>query len=249
MKKVWLGTVALIAFTAPAAAADLAARPYTKAPPPAIAAVYDWSGFYIGANGGWGSSHKCWDSVAPAAVLGPEGCHDATGGTAGGQLGYRWQTGTWVFGLEGQGNWADFHGSNASTLFLGSRNESHIDAFGLITGQVGWAANNVLFYVKGGAAVTGDRFRIRDNLSGAVTGVTGDDTRWGATVGAGLEFGFAPNWSAGVEYNHLFMQDRTYTFTTPVGGVFFAADRIRQDVDLVTVRVNYRWGGPAVARY
>ena len=57
MKKVLLGTVALIAFAAPAAAADLAARPYTKAPPPAIAAVYDWSGFYIGANGGWGSSH------------------------------------------------------------------------------------------------------------------------------------------------------------------------------------------------
>ena len=61
MKKVLLSTVALIAFAAPAAAADLAARPYTKAPPPAIAAVYDWSGFYIGANGGWGSSRKCWD--------------------------------------------------------------------------------------------------------------------------------------------------------------------------------------------
>jgi len=248
MKKVLLSTVALIAFAAPAAAADLAARPYTKAPPPAIAAVYDWSGFYIGANGGWGSSHKCWDSVAPAAVVGPEGCHDATGGTAGGQIGYRWQAGTWVFGLEGQGNWADFRGSNASTLFAGARNDSRIDAFGLITGQVGWAANNVLFYVKGGAAVTADRFRIFDIPTGAVVGVTGDDTRWGASVGAGLEFGFAPNWSAGVEYNHLFMQDRTHTFTTPAGA-FFAADRIRQDVDLVTVRVNYRWGGPAVARY
>ena len=248
MKKVLLSTVALIAFAAPAAAADLAARPYTKAPPPAIAAIYDWSGFYIGANGGWGSSHKCWDSVAPAAVVGPEGCHDATGGTAGGQIGYRWQTGTWVFGLEGQGNWADFRGSNASTLFAGARNDSRIDAFGLITGQVGWAANNVLFYVKGGAAVTADRFRIFDIPTGAVVGVTGDDTRWGASVGAGLEFGFAPNWSAGVEYNHLFMQDRTHTFTTPAGA-FFGADRIRQDVDLVTVRVNYRWGGPAVARY
>ena len=56
MKKFLLGTVAFIALAAPAAAADLAARPYTKAPPPMIAAVYDWSGFYIGANGGWGSS-------------------------------------------------------------------------------------------------------------------------------------------------------------------------------------------------
>ena len=62
MKKFLLGTVALVAFAAPAAAADLAARPYTKAPP-MIAAIYDWSGFYIGANGGWGSSRKCWDIV------------------------------------------------------------------------------------------------------------------------------------------------------------------------------------------
>ena len=68
MKKILLGTVALIAFAAPAAAADLAARPYTKAPPRSIAVVYDWSGFYIGANGGWGSSHKCWDfNTTPAA--------------------------------------------------------------------------------------------------------------------------------------------------------------------------------------
>ena len=61
MKKYLLGTVALVAFAAPAAAADMAARPYTKAPAPMIAALYDWSGFYIGANGGWGSSRKCWD--------------------------------------------------------------------------------------------------------------------------------------------------------------------------------------------
>jgi len=249
MKKVLLSTVALIAFAAPAAAADLAARPYVKAPPTPIAVVYDWSGFYIGANGGWGSSRKCWDSVSPALFIGGEGCHDATGGTAGGQIGYRWQTGTWVFGIEGQGNWADFRGSNASTLFLGSRNESKIDAFGLITGQVGWAANNVLFYVKGGAAVTADRFRIVDIPTGIVTGTTGDDTRWGGVVGVGLEYGFAPNWSAAIEYDHLFMQDRTYTFISPVGGGFFAADRIRQDVDLVTVRVNYRWGGPVIAKY
>ena len=177
-----------------------------------------------------------------------EGCHDATGGTAGGQLGYRWQAGTWVFGVEGQGNWADFRGSNVSLFDPTLINESRIDAFGLITGQVGWAANNVLFYVKGGAAVTADRFRIRDVGTNLVVATTGDDTRWGAAVGAGLEFGFAPNWSAGVEYNHLFMQDRTHAFVD-VTGAGFGADRIRQDVDLVTVRVNYRWGGPVIARY
>ena len=75
-----------------------------------------------------------------------------------------------------------------------------------------------------------------------------DDTRWGGTIGVGLEYGFAPNWSAGVEYNHLFMQDRTTTFTTPAG-VLFGNDRIRQDVDLVTVRLNYKFGGPIIAKY
>jgi outer membrane immunogenic protein len=247
MKKVLLSTVALIAFAAPAAAADLAARPYVKAPPAPVAVVYDWTGFYIGANGGWGSSRKCWDFIDPV-FGGPEGCHDATGGTAGGQIGYRWQTGTWVIGLEAQGNWADFKGSNLSQIDPDFRNQSRIDAFGLFTGQVGWAANNVLFYIKGGAAVTADRFRVYDVPTGLVVGTTGDDTRWGGVVGAGLEFGFAPNWSAGIEYNHLFMQDRTHTFVDATGA-FFGTDRIRQDVDLVTVRVNYRWGGPVIGKY
>jgi outer membrane immunogenic protein len=66
-------------------------------------------------------------------------------------------------------------------------------------------------------------------------------------VGAGLEYSFAPNWSAAVEYDHLFMGTQTRTFTT--AAVFFSTDRIRQDVDLVTVRVNYRWGGPVIAKY
>ena len=93
-----------------------------------------------------------------------------------------------------------------------------------------------------------DHFRIIFTPTGTPIANSSDDTRWGGTVGAGLEFGFAPNWSAGVEYNHLFMQDRTHTFVDTTGA-FFGTDRIRQDVDLVTVRVNYRWGGPVIAKY
>jgi outer membrane immunogenic protein len=154
MKKVLLVTASLIALgaAAPAVAADLAARPYTKAPP-MVAAVYDWSGFYIGVNGGWGSSRSDWDSVAPFTV-GSEGSHDASGGVVGGQIGYRWQAGPWVFGIEAQGDWADLTGSNLSTRFPGFVNNSKVDAFGLFTGQIGYATNNALFYVKGGAAVT-----------------------------------------------------------------------------------------------
>jgi len=248
MKKVFLVTASLIALgaAAPAVAADLAARPYTKAPA-MMAAVYDWSGFYVGANGGYGSSRNCWNAVPVNAALGPEGCHDATGGVAGGQIGYRWQAGTWVFGLEAQGDWADLKGSNTSLLFPGFVNTSKINAFGLFTGQIGYAVNNVLFYAKGGAAVTSNDYRI-NTLGGALAANTSNDTRWGGTIGVGLEYGFAPNWSAGIEYDHLFLQDRTYAFNTPAGALV-GTDRIRQDVDLLTVRVNYKFGGPAVARY
>ena len=151
---------------APAVAADLAPRPYTKAPPPVAALIYDWSGFYIGLNGGGGSSHKCWDinnftrvgAVSPAVR---EGCHDATGGIVGGQIGYRWQAANWVFGVEAQGDWADLTGSNVSAFVPAWVNNSKVEAFGLFTGQVGYAWNNVLWYVKGGAAVTDDKTRAR----------------------------------------------------------------------------------------
>jgi outer membrane immunogenic protein len=249
MKKFLLGTVGLVALgMAPASAADLAARPYTKAPA-MIPAYYDWSGFYLGVNGGWGSSRNCWDFTTPGgAFVAAEGCHNATGGVAGGQIGYRWQASSWVFGLEGQGNWADLRGSNTSIASPAFTNQSKIDAFGLFTGQVGYAWNTVLLYAKGGGAVTANRFNINTTLGNVLTASTGDQTRWGGTIGAGLEFSFAPNWSAGVEYDHLFMQDRTTSFTTPAG-VFVGTDRIRQDVDLVTVRVNYRFGGPVIAKY
>ena len=252
MKKFLLGTVGFVALglAAPASAADLAARPYTKAPPPMIAAMYDWSGFYIGLNGGWGSSRKCWDqnTVLGGVFAGNEGCHDATGAVAGGQIGYRWQASSWVFGLEAQGDWANLRGSNTSLFTPAFTNRSRIDAFGLFTGQVGYAWNNVLLYVKGGAAVTADRFDIRTTAGNVLAATSTGDNRWGGTVGAGLEYSFAPNWSAAVEYDHLFMGTQTRTFTTPAA-VFFSTDRIRQDVDLVTVRVNYRWGGPVIAKY
>src|SRR4051794_38331250 len=115
MKKFVLGALASLAMVAPAAAADLAARPYTKAAPAPVAAVYDWTGFYIGANGGGAWSRKCFDVVpVVGAGLLAEGCHDATGAVVGGQVGYRWQAASWVFGLEAQGDWADLNGSTRS---------------------------------------------------------------------------------------------------------------------------------------
>jgi outer membrane immunogenic protein len=249
MKRLVLAASILAFSAAAASAADLAPR-YYKAPPPIVEAAYNWSGFYGGINGGWGTSHNCWTNTAVFGVAAPpagEGCHDASGGTVGGQIGYRWQASNWVFGLEAQGNWADFSGSNVTPVFGDTTNRTRIDAFGLFTGQIGYAWNNALLYVKGGAAVTDNRYDGITTSTGALFDHA-SDTRWGGTVGAGVEYGFAPNWSAAVEYDHLFMGTSSYAFATPAG-VNFRNDDVRQDADLVTVRVNYRFGGPIVARY
>jgi outer membrane immunogenic protein len=153
-----------------------------------------------------------------------------------------------VFGVEAQGNWADFKGSNVSLFNNAFRNESKTNAFGLFTGQVGYAANNFLLYVKGGAAVTSNSYRSYTIATNALAGSTSDNTNWGGTIGVGAEYAFAPNWSVGVEYDHLFIQDKTYDFTNNAGALV-GRDRVRQDVDLVTARLNYKFGGPVIAKY
>jgi hypothetical protein len=70
--------------------------------------------------------------------------------------------------------------------------------------------------------------------------------RWGETIGAGLEFGFTPNWSIGFQYNHIFLDDRNITLT--LAGAPVSTDRINQDVDIGLVSLNYRFGGPVIAR-
>ena len=224
---------------APALAADLPARapaPYTKAPA-IVQAAYDWSGFYIGINGGGATSNIDWN----ADGFGDEGSHHATGGTVGGQIGYRWQMSSWVFGLEAQGNWADFKGSNISQIDLVSTNQTKIDSFGLFTGQIGYAWDRALVYVKGGAAVTDNKYT---STTPGVGFDTANETRWGATVGVGFEYAIAPSWSLGFEYDHLFMGNNDV-----VSNAGFFADHIKEDVDLFTARVNYKFGGPVVARY
>lgn len=254
MKKFLLGTVGLLALgiAAPASAADLAARPYTKAPPPMIAPIYDWTGFYIGANGGWGETRNCADFLTAGGLATAEGCGSRSGGLFGGQLGYRWQASQWVFGLEAQGDWADLSNQRLSIVDPTLSTRAKTSGIGLFTGQIGYAWNASLFYLKGGAAVTDNRFSILDSASGAELAAS-SATRWGGTVGIGWEYGFAPNWSAGIEYDHLFMGNANNSFTaTDPRIVGFVNDRISQDVDMLTLRLNYRFGGygaPLAARY
>jgi outer membrane immunogenic protein len=242
MKKFLLGTVGLIALgmSAPALAADM---PVKAPPPPApVIPIYDWTGFYIGADGGWGQSHNCVDFVTVVGTV-ASGCHDRSGGVLGGQIGYRWQTNQFVFGLEAQGDWANLRNTRVSLLNPTLSTTAKTDGIGLFTGQIGWAWNASLLYVKGGAAVTSNHLDVFDNITGLGL-FSASNTRWGGTVGVGYEYGFAPNWSVGVEYDHLWMGNANNSFS--VADPRLAAvlnDRISQDVDMVTVRVNYRFGG------
>jgi outer membrane immunogenic protein len=249
MKNVLLAAAgfAIFGLVAPASAADLAAHP-VKALPPVMAPIYDWTGFYIGANGGWGESRNCWSFVTAVGALLPDGCSSRSGGVFGGQMGYRWQTGQFVFGLEGQGDWADLKSSRLSLINPAFSTTTKVDGIGLFTGQIGWAWDAALFYLKGGAAVTSNRYDIFTTVGG-IGVASATSTRWGGAVGVGFEYGFVPNWSVGVEYDRLFMGDANNSFSVANPIVAGALNRIGQDVDLLTLRVNYRFGGPVAARY
>ena len=100
---------------------------------------------------------------------------------------------------------------------------------GLFTGQVGYAWNSALLYVKGGAAVANQRFDIFNTATGIGLGQA-ERTRWGGVVGVGLEYGFAPNWTAGIEYDYLFRESDSRTFLTP------------NLAELASVTANTRYG-------
>jgi len=248
MKKFLLGTLGLVAMVAPAVAADLP----VKAPPPMIPPMFNWSGFYIGGNGGWGRSDDCWNLFAPVGVGGalePLGldhatlCHDRSGGVIGGQIGYRWQQpgSHWVWGLEAQGDWANLRGSRVSLFDPALTLTTKVDAIGLFTAQWGFAWDTWMWYVKGGAAVTDNNFALADTGFGLVSLSA---TRWGGVIGTGIEYAFSPNWSVGFEYDHLFMGARDTIFPGIVDPALVGSvSRITQDVDMVTIRFNYRFGG------
>jgi len=258
MKKIALliaGAAIPIVFSGGAAsAADLPqAQPY-KAPALVAPLMYNWSGFYIGANGGYGWSNQCIDLTAINGIgnVFAEGCKSAGGGLIGGQVGYRWQAGQFVFGLEGQGDWANIRNSRASLdpNLAGDTWKSTLNGLGLFTGQIGYAVNEVLFYGKGGAAVGSQNFGLYNTLTS--TGIVyASRTRWGGVVGVGMEYGFAPNWSAGIEWDYLWRVSDSTTWLTPTlaPAVTTVTTNTKTDVNLLTLRVNYRFGGPVVAKY
>jgi outer membrane immunogenic protein len=233
MKKILLALGFMGLGTASALAADLPARTYSKAPA-MISAAYNWTGFYVGVMGGYGWS----DSVTVAGFT--TGTNDINGGFVGGTIGYNWQGAgsPFVFGIEADGAWSDI---NYSETLLGVTFEDRIRSFGSVTGRLGYAVDAALFYVKGGYAWADNR------MSVSALGVTlFSESRFhsGWTVGGGLEYGFTPNWSGKVEYMYASYDNEAYLTAFVPGGVSFGAD-----VHTVKAGINYRFGGPAAARY
>jgi outer membrane immunogenic protein len=242
MRKFLLSTLGLVTMAAPALAADLP----VKAPPVYVPPMYNWSGIYIGANGGWGRANDCWDVISLAVGVLRDSCHDKNGGIIGGQIGYRWQlpNNHFVIGVEAQGDWTDLNRSQVSILDPALTFGNKMDALGLFTAQFGWAIDNWLWYVKGGAAVTDNTYSVSSTLGGIGLASLGS-TRWGGAVGTGFEYGFSPNWSVGFEYDHLMMGSQDFALPVAVPVFGGAVARVNQNVDIATVRVNYRfnWGG------
>lgn len=212
IKKILLATVALAAIgAAPAGAADLAARTYTKAP--VLAPLPSWAGFYIGAMGGYASEDSSNNALK--------------GGFAGGTVGYNWQQGNVVFGLEADAAWADINATVGIPGLISVTDK--IEATGTVRGRVGYAFNTVLLYGTGGYAWANNK------LSATVLGVSGSESKMlsGWALGAGAEWMFAPKWSVKAEYLYKSLESSTYfAGTAPVGEI---------NLHSVQVGVNYHF--------
>jgi len=202
MNRLVLGAVALIAGgTVSAQAADLGYGPreYTTVND------YRWAGPYLGANLGW-----AWGSV--------ENNPTKPSGFAGGvQAGYNWQTGPWVFGVEG-----DIQATGAEDTFAPWKFSN--PWFGTVRGRVGYALSNILFYGTGGLAF--------GELRATTFGLSESHTNAGWTAGVGAEMGFAPNWSAKVEYLYVDLANSNFVITGASNGYRFG---------LIRAGVNYHF--------
>lgn len=215
--------LALVAAGPCAHAADLGLAPLYKAPP-AVATTYNWSGFYLGANGGgaWGDSH--WQGAART---------DLSGGLAGGTAGYNYQTGPVVLGVEGDIDWSGLSGSTSSAACPGGSCGTSETWLSTVRGRAGYAFDRFLPYVTGGLAV-GD---IRANAPG-VPG--GSATNAGWTLGGGVEFALPGNWSAKAEYLHVDLG--SFNCGTGCGIAPNENVSLRENVFRAGVNYHFSWG-------
>lgn len=214
-----------------------------KAPPPVAAPAWSWTGFYVGANGGYargdnGESTTYTNLTANLVAMGSSA--DAKGGFGGGQIGYNWQTGVFVFGGE-----ADFQGAGIRNSVSGLLNDGvtvatatqRLHWFGTVRGRVGYAFDRTLIYFTGGYA--GGQINNTALLSAGVVvdKLVGNTSRSGLTLGGGLEYSLSPAWSAKVEYQYLSLENETLSGGSVNG--LIVTNTIRDRFNTVRFGVNY----------
>jgi outer membrane immunogenic protein len=269
MQRLLLATAAVCALgIGSASAADLAARPYTKAPAvPFVSPVYDWSGFYFGGHvgGGWADQRQTVldDGFGGLGLAGtglfPNGStfnrNHPSGVLGGVQGGFNWQFNNIVLGVEGEYTWSGMK-TISRTLdpafpTVDIRSSDRIDEIATVTGRVGYAFNNWLLYGKGGWAwARGGSEGLIENPLGAFGGFSSRYEKDGWVAGAGVEWGFAPNWSLKLEYEHIDLGHKAIQVdANGFGGTVVADSSTR--IDTVKAGVNYRfnWGGPSASHY
>jgi outer membrane immunogenic protein len=260
---VTFASIVSIAGIGSAVAADMP----MKAPPMVAEPVYNWTGFYIGGNVGGG-----WDDIKSLELPPGTGAFPAgtvfptargSGWLGGVQAGYNYQVApNFLVGLEGEYSWADITDTNNSVStaprFLGltSTTNTKLKDLALGTGRLGYVTNNWLLYGKAGIAwgeTTSSGF---STLADGTPDGTHNrfSTHLGWVVGVGAEWGFAPNWSARIEYDHIFFDSRTIQSNdlSTAGVLTNSYISSGMNVDIVRAGVNYRfnWGGvPLLAKY
>ena len=261
MQRVFLTVATATALTVASAATALAAditRPVYKAPP--APALYSWTGFYLGVHGGGARFDKDWfypctatNLLIPFATCNQaQGGHSGTSWLAGGQVGFNYQVGQWVWGIEAEFSATRLKGESVDLAFPSDVIHSRTNFIGTVAPRVGVAWDRALLYAKGGAAWVHDDHSLSIATSGLTT-FTVDETRWGWMVGAGIEYAFAQNWSAKVEYNYMDFGTERILFNPngAVPGLLPFDDDIRQRIQTVKVGLNYKfdWGAPLAGRY
>ena len=187
MKRILLAATTALAFAAaqPAIAAD---APVYKGPAPIAAATFNWSGFYVGISGGWATSSRSVHDFGGGVTTSPA----LQGGLIGGTLGWNWQTGAMVFGIEGDWSWANINGRTPSPG-PGYTDGTVINSLATLRGRLGVVSGNALYFLTaGGAWAAVDR---NDTGPAAPTTLVQSFTLSGWTAGGGAEFMLAPNWT------------------------------------------------------
>jgi outer membrane immunogenic protein len=234
MRKVLALVGATLVLAGPALAADLGRPPVYQAPPPLVP-VFNWTGFYIGGNlGGVWENGTITDSFGPTSFS-----TNRSGFIGGGQIGYNWQVAPqFVLGVEwmfdGTDIRSDFGPVTVGRDFLSA--SERVDWLTTVAARFGYAVNNWLFYGKAGGGWVHDTATVTDAIGANVFSASIGDTRGGWLVGAGIEYGFTPNWTMRVEYDHLGLGD-----VTTAGPIVGDTLTLSRHFDMVTVGLNYKF--------